>query len=234
MASSGHPGLQLFSDHPLASNISPTCCLPQNASATSTSHAMSPSVRFWNDSRTWFRSIYHVACCCGASDHRSRSCCLPNPADGSLRAQSSAGCFPRVARCTVVLPVSWYHHWVWLGPLIVALWLTQHRWLALWGAFAVTFGSFHNFLPSENNMELTWPWWMHVLAAHYLIFSAVVTAVFSCGKMPQKQSFPTNRSGVSHLHDLRLKLCLNTNGVFMFKKRTPGFDEPPDSTCCRV
>ena len=83
-------------------------------------------------------------------------------------------------------PVSWYHHWVWLGPLIVALWLTQHRWLALWGAFAVTFGSFHNFLPSENNVELTWPWWMHVLAAHYLIFSAVVIAVFSCGKMPQK------------------------------------------------
>ncbi|BAU96511.1 integral membrane protein [Corynebacterium suranareeae] len=76
-------------------------------------------------------------------------------------------------------PVSWYHHWVWLGPLCVALWLTKHRWLSIWGVFALTFGSFHNFVPSDNDIELSWPWWIQILAAHYLIFSAAVIAMIS-------------------------------------------------------
>ena len=78
---------------------------------------------FGTTPRTWFRSIYHVACCCGASDHRSRSCCLPNPADGSLRAQPSAGCFPGVARCTVVLPRQ-------LVPPLGVAWSVNRRSLA--------------------------------------------------------------------------------------------------------
>ncbi|ALC06359.1 hypothetical protein CDES_09870 [Corynebacterium deserti GIMN1.010] len=85
-------------------------------------------------------------------------------------------------------PVSWYHHWVWLGPLCVALWLHRHRVLALWGVFALTFGSFHNFLPSENGVELTWPWWMHILAAHYIIFSIAVILTFCVGRKDTRQT----------------------------------------------
>ncbi|WP_245670233.1 glycosyltransferase 87 family protein [Corynebacterium crudilactis] len=90
-------------------------------------------------------------------------------------------------------PVSWYHHWVWLGPLCVALWLAKFRWLTLWGVFALTLGSFHNFLPSENGVELTWPWWMHVLAAHYLIFSVVIITVLCLKKVPISQNFPIDQ-----------------------------------------
>lgn len=76
-------------------------------------------------------------------------------------------------------PVSWYHHWVWLAPLGVALWLNKHYMLSWWCAFTLTFGSFHNFLPAKNGVEFNWPWWMHILAAHYLIYSVAVILALS-------------------------------------------------------
>lgn len=71
-------------------------------------------------------------------------------------------------------PVSWHHHWVWLGPLAICLWFTGHRFLASWAVFAQTFGAFHMFLPSSGGVEFTWNPFEHLLATHYLWFSLIV------------------------------------------------------------
>lgn len=71
-------------------------------------------------------------------------------------------------------PVSWHHHWVWLGPLAICLWFTGHRFLAVWAVFAQTFGAFHMFLPSSGGVEFFWNPLEHLLATHYLWFSLIV------------------------------------------------------------
>lgn len=71
-------------------------------------------------------------------------------------------------------PVSWHHHWVWLGPLAVTLWFTCHRFLAGWALFAQTFGAFHMFLPSSQRIEFGYNLLEHILATHYLWFSLIV------------------------------------------------------------
>lgn len=71
-------------------------------------------------------------------------------------------------------PVSWHHHWVWLGPLAICLWFTGHRFLAGWAVFAQTFGAFHMFLPSSGGVEFFWNPLEHLLATHYLWFSLIV------------------------------------------------------------
>ena len=71
-------------------------------------------------------------------------------------------------------PVSWHHHWVWLGPLAICLWFTGHRFLAGWAVFAQTLGAFHMFLPSSGDIEFDWNPLEHLLATHYLWFSLIV------------------------------------------------------------
>ncbi|EEW49287.1 hypothetical protein HMPREF0290_2106 [Corynebacterium efficiens YS-314] len=71
-------------------------------------------------------------------------------------------------------PVSWHHHWVWLGPLAICLWFTGHRFLAGWAVFAQTIGAFHMFLPSSGGTEFSWSPIAHLLATHYLWFSLLV------------------------------------------------------------
>lgn len=71
-------------------------------------------------------------------------------------------------------PVSWHHHWVWLGTLAVCLWFSGHRFFALWAFFAQTCGAFHMFLRSSGKVEFTWSFLEHVLGTHYLWFSLVL------------------------------------------------------------
>ncbi|MFP7364445.1 glycosyltransferase 87 family protein [Corynebacterium callunae] len=81
-------------------------------------------------------------------------------------------------------PVSWYHHWVWLVPLVAALWINGFHKLALWGVFAQTVGSFHMYLPAKNGAELSWNPFMHILATHYLWYSLAVIIVLIIKEVP--------------------------------------------------
>lgn len=85
-------------------------------------------------------------------------------------------------------PVSWYHHWVWLVPLVVALWLNGFHKLALWGVFTQSLGSFHMYLPTGNGAELQWNLLMHLLATHYLWYSLAVVVVLIVKKIPVSQA----------------------------------------------
>lgn len=76
-------------------------------------------------------------------------------------------------------PVSWHHHWVWLGALAVCLWFTGHRVFAFWAVFAQTFGAFHMFLRSSHGVEFEWSFIEHVLGTHYLWFSLVLLLSFT-------------------------------------------------------
>ncbi len=94
-------------------------------------------------------------------------------------------------------PVSWHHHWVWLGPLAVCLWFTGHRVLAGWAVFAQTFGAFHMFIRSTNRVEFEWTLLEHILGTHYLWFSLIVLlrfAVFPPSSAPRISSAISDRT----------------------------------------
>ncbi|WP_080794053.1 glycosyltransferase 87 family protein [Corynebacterium pacaense] len=73
-------------------------------------------------------------------------------------------------------PVSWNHHWVWLGPLAIALWSTGHRFLACWAVFAQSLGPFQLFIDGGggDGREFQWSPLQHLLVAHYLWFALSV------------------------------------------------------------
>ena len=101
-------------------------------------------------------------------------------------------------------PVSWHHHWVWLGPLAICLWFTGYRFLAGWAFFAQTAGAFHMFIRSGDRVEFDWTTLEHVLGTHYLWFAAIVLiwlVVRPAGKPPGGPAGkPLSPGGDSHPH----------------------------------
>lgn len=91
-------------------------------------------------------------------------------------------------------PVSWHHHWVWLGTLAVCLWCTGHRVFALWAVFAQTFGAFHMFLRSSDRVEFDWTVVEHILSTHYLWFSLILLLFFTFPQVPETTVKRTHRS----------------------------------------
>lgn len=83
-------------------------------------------------------------------------------------------------------PVSWSHHWVWLGPLAVCLWFSGHRFFAGWAFFAQTFGAFHMFITGGGGRELSWSPLQHLLGTHYLWFSAILLLWFALAPQAAK------------------------------------------------
>lgn len=78
-------------------------------------------------------------------------------------------------------PVSWHHHWVWIGPLACILWFNGHHFFAGWALFAQTFGAFHMFITGGGGegQELLWSPAQHLFATHYLWFSLILLAFFA-------------------------------------------------------
>ncbi len=85
----------------------------------------------------------------------------------------------------LVSPVSWSHHWVWIVPALVPLTLVlwRGRWLAR-GAGALVVLVFvvgpHWLLPRENDRELGWAWWQHLIGDSYVLvgLALLVLAAF--------------------------------------------------------
>jgi alpha-1,2-mannosyltransferase len=66
----------------------------------------------------------------------------------------------------LVSPVSWSHHWAWIGPALVLLY--AHARKALIVAVAVFAIGPHWLLPYTQDQELRWSWWQHVIGNSYV------------------------------------------------------------------
>lgn len=84
-------------------------------------------------------------------------------------------------------PISWSHHWVWIAPILLAAIGVGARQpgrqaLAWYGVVAVTAVVFaiapHNRLPSEDNRELAWAPWQHLVGDTYVWLSVLLIALY--------------------------------------------------------
>ncbi|TWP43382.1 DUF2029 domain-containing protein [Lentzea tibetensis] len=66
----------------------------------------------------------------------------------------------------LVSPVSWSHHWVWIGPALILLY--AHARKALIPAAIVFAIGPHWLLPNTGDQELRWSWWQHVVGNSYV------------------------------------------------------------------
>ncbi len=66
----------------------------------------------------------------------------------------------------LVSPVSWTHHWVWIVPALVLLLRRSWPWAVALAALFATAPMWH--LPQENDVELTWNWWQHIVGGSYV------------------------------------------------------------------
>ncbi|NKY87634.1 DUF2029 domain-containing protein [Nocardia veterana] len=97
----------------------------------------------------------------------------------------------------LVSPISWSHHWVWIAPGLlaaigVATRLPRRRamiWYALIVATAVVFTiGPQNWEPGDNNRELHWTPWQHLIGDTYVWLSVLLVAIYVCtGPRPATQ-----------------------------------------------
>jgi alpha-1,2-mannosyltransferase len=78
----------------------------------------------------------------------------------------------------LVSPVSWTHHWVWIAPLLVALWQAGAqgralRVLAVVGAALAVAAPMWR-LPQGDDVETSWSWWQQVVGASYVLYALAV------------------------------------------------------------
>jgi alpha-1,2-mannosyltransferase len=74
----------------------------------------------------------------------------------------------------LISPVSWTHHWVWIGPALITavVWANPRRRalpFAVIGAFAVLFLIGPGLVPNGGDRELRWSWWQHIPGEDYVI-----------------------------------------------------------------
>ncbi len=77
----------------------------------------------------------------------------------------------------LISPVSWGHHWIWIGPALVLLSrpaLLRH-W-ASWLVVAVFAVGPHWLFPRDNDVEQQWEWWQQVIGNLY-VFAGVAVLV---------------------------------------------------------
>lgn len=71
-------------------------------------------------------------------------------------------------------PISWSHHWVWVGPLaVIGLWAGQRsgvRFRLLLALIGLVFvlGP-HTYMPQLRELELQWTWWQHLIGSSYVL-----------------------------------------------------------------
>lgn len=86
----------------------------------------------------------------------------------------------------LISPVSWSHHWVWIAPgLVLLIGLTRTRPRLWWTAVAPVAVVFvvgpHWLLPKEEDREIAWQWWQHVIGNSYvwIAIAALVCLAFA-------------------------------------------------------
>lgn len=77
----------------------------------------------------------------------------------------------------LISPVSWSHHWVWIGPALLLLHGGTR--LAVTAVFAV---GPHWLLPATGDREHDWTWWQHVVGNTYVWLGIALLISFLIGK----------------------------------------------------
>jgi alpha-1,2-mannosyltransferase len=107
----------------------------------------------------------------------------------------------------LVSPVSWTHHWVWVGPalLTAVVWVIDHpsrnARIAI-AAFTAVFLIGPGFAPAGADRELTWSWWqyipgdLYVIAGVVLLGSGFVYFLRSSSAQARTRSVPYGRDPV--------------------------------------
>jgi len=87
----------------------------------------------------------------------------------------------------LVSPIAWTHHWVWMVPGVIALWVVGRAagarlpvYLAVGGGVMIALAP-EWWLPHGGNLELRWSLWEQVVGSEYTIYAiaVLVLAVFS-------------------------------------------------------
>lgn len=109
--------------------------------------------------------------------------------DGDL----TAAVLVNAAAILLVSPVSWSHHWVWAAPALLVVWNrvftsdvgTPFR-VAAWAGLIVFYAGVHALMPTHDDRELQWSWWMHVLGSSYVIltFGALAVGAWTSVRRP--------------------------------------------------
>ena len=79
----------------------------------------------------------------------------------------------------MVSPISWTHHWVWLSLLPIFLWMEGRWWLGAIAFGLVSWMGSLNARPVMEELVTDSSWQLHLAAAGYPIFSAVVLVLFA-------------------------------------------------------
>lgn len=97
----------------------------------------------------------------------------------------------------LVSPISWSHHWVWIAPgLLAAIGVATRLprrqamiWYAITAATAVVFTiGPQNWEPGDDNRELHWTPWQHLIGDTYVWLSVLLVAVYVfAGPRPSSQ-----------------------------------------------
>jgi alpha-1,2-mannosyltransferase len=89
----------------------------------------------------------------------------------------------------LVSPISWSHHWVWIGPALLALADIGYRartrlpWLTAVSGLVVFAAAPQWWLPSGRDQELHWAAWQQLVGSSYVLFAAVVLALSATGRL---------------------------------------------------
>jgi alpha-1,2-mannosyltransferase len=96
---------------------------------------------------------------------------------GALIAIAAAG--------LLISPVSWSHHWVWVAPAMLmvgwSIWRARawrYLWVWLLAGAVFCLGPF-GWLPKEQDREMTWNLWQHLLGDSYVWLAVVLLVVMA-------------------------------------------------------
>ncbi len=82
----------------------------------------------------------------------------------------------------LVTPIAWSHHWVWVLPLVLALWVEIRTWAARIAAGLVLAACWiapQWYLPRDHNAELSWSATQNAVGSAYVWFGVVIVGVVS-------------------------------------------------------
>jgi alpha-1,2-mannosyltransferase len=114
--------------------------------------------------------------------------------------------------CTQLLvsPVSWSHHWVWAGPVLVCalvrgwrlrrtqgprfLGMPRHLWISA-AVTAVFLAEPQVWFPHTNGRELGWAWWEQIIGSAYVWVAVVALAL--CAWLPARPASPADDASVT-------------------------------------
>ncbi|MET8757340.1 glycosyltransferase 87 family protein [Lentzea sp. NPDC004782] len=75
----------------------------------------------------------------------------------------------------LISPVSWGHHWIWIGPALVLLSRASlRRHWAPWAIVAVFVVGPHWLFPNDNDVERNWAWWQQAIGNLYVFVGIAV------------------------------------------------------------